>query len=532
MGDPLIYMNVSGVMTGYTLDTLKTMLISDKVVDRLDALENGQADSNESMDTAWIIFSATLVFLMQAGFTLLEVGSVRIKNTKNILVKNIMDACCAGIVFYLIGYAFALGDGNSFIGWKGFAMQSGFIKDFDVPASGVQYHGNSYAMWVFQFAFAATASTIVSGAVAERTNLVAYFVYTFVLTAFVYPVVVHWGWSSTGWASAFNGEKLLFDVGVIDFAGSTVVHMVGGTSALIGAVCLGPRQGRFGKNKKEMHKQNTVFQVLGTMLLWFGWYGFNAGSTLGISGGLADVAGKTAATTTIAAASSGLVVVILGRIAEGHFDPALCCNGILAGLVSITAGCSVIEPELSFVTGLIGGFIYYGASRMLIWMKIDDVVDASPVHLFCGIWGTLAAGLFAHPKNYDAAYGAVSCGLVYTAGCEGTGGKQLAANLVFILAVIGWVVATVGPLFIILRVTGLLRVTQSDEITGLDKVEHGGGAYENALRRISTLTGPPVIPNIVLANKGNEMTAVGEVSEPSSDTEDERNHKMSLQDLE
>lgn len=517
MADPLIYMNVSGVMTGYTLEGLQAMLLSDKVVDRLDALQTGQDVANESMDTAWIIFSATLVFLMQAGFTLLEVGSVRIKNTKNILVKNIMDACCAGIVFYLIGYAFALGDGNAFIGWKGFAMQGGFMKDFDVPASGVEYNGHSYAMWVFQFAFAATASTIVSGAVAERTNLVAYFVYTFALTAFVYPVVVHWGWSSTGWASAFKGENLLFDVGVIDFAGSTVVHMVGGASALIGAICLGPRQGRFGKDKKDLHKQNTVFQVLGTMLLWFGWYGFNSGSTLGISGGLADVAGKTAATTTIAAAASGLLVIIVGRFAEGHFDPALCCNGILAGLVSITAGCSVIEPELAFVTGLIGGLIYYGASRMLIKMKIDDVVDASPVHLFCGAWGTLAAGLFANPKNYSAAYGATSCGLVYSAGCEGTGGKQLAANLVFILAVIGWVTVTVGPLFVLLRVTGLLRVNTEDEITGLDKVEHGGGAYENAMRRISSVTGPPQRPVIIQ----NEVTQIAE----------EKEEKMSLQDV-
>lgn len=423
-----------------------------------------------------------------------------------------MDACTAGLVFYIIGYAFALGDGNGFIGWKGFAMQGGFVKDFDVPASGAPYNGAAYAMWVFQFAFCATASTIVSGAVAERTNLVAYFAYTFALTAFVYPVVVHWGWSSTGWASAFNSdpEKLLFDVGVIDFAGSTVVHMVGGAAALIGAICLGPRQGRFGDNKKALHKQNTVFQVLGTMLLWFGWYGFNSGSTLGISNGLADVAGKTAATTTIAAAASGLLVILVERFVEGHFDPAVCCNGILAGLVSITAGCSVMEPELAFITGLIGGLIYFAASRFLIWMEIDDVVDASPVHLFCGIWGTIAAGLFANPDNYNAAYGVVtSCGLFYTAGCKGTGGKQLAANLVFILAVIGWVTITIGPLFLLLRVFGLLRVDAQHEKLGLDKVEHGGEAYENNMRRMSSSTGPAQRP-VIIQNTVTQISEGGE----------------------
>ncbi|XP_063676983.1 uncharacterized protein LOC134813224 [Bolinopsis microptera] len=339
------------------------------------------ASTAYSMDTVWVIICAGMVFLMQMGFALVEVGTVRIKNTKNILVKNMLDACIGALSFWLIGYALAFGDTTSgFIGTNGFAL-----KTLDMRRGGEfndrPYQGKKYAIFLFQWAFAATAATIVSGAVAERCKVIAYFVYSFVLTVFVYPVVVHWGWSDNGWASAFAPkEDRLFGVGVIDFAGSSVVHMVGGLTALIGAIFLGPRYGKFVEGKAQtMVFQSSTFQTLGTLVLWFGWYGFNCGSTLTIAGAASDVAGKVAVTTTIGAASAGVTATVIGFIFEGHISIGRTNNGILAGLVSITAGCSVVDVEMAFLIGVIGAIVYYSASKLLTCLHIDDVVDASQI---------------------------------------------------------------------------------------------------------------------------------------------------------
>ncbi|XP_063692066.1 ammonium transporter 2-like [Bolinopsis microptera] len=436
------------------------------------------ASTAYSMDTFWLIICAGMVFLMQMGFALVEVGTVRIKNTKNILVKNMLDACIGALSFWLIGFALAFGDTTSgFIGTNGFAL-----KTLDMRRGGEfndrPYQGKKYALFLFQWAFAATAATIVSGAVAERCKVIAYFVYSFVLTVFVYPVVVHWGWSDNGWASAFAPkEDRLFGVGVIDFAGSSVVHMVGGLTALIGAIFLGPRSGKIVEGKVQtMVFQSSTFQTLGTLVLWFGWYGFNCGSTLTIAGAASDVAGKVAVTTTIGAASAGVTATLMGVIFEGHINIGRTNNGILAGLVSITAGCSVVDVEMAFLIGVIGGIVYYSASKLLTCLHIDDVVDASPVHLFCGIWGTIAAGLFAKPENVEMAYGTGSCGLFYK--CDGNGGKQFGANLVFILAVIAWVGIFAIIIFSILQILNMLRVSEETEKMGLDVKEHGGAAYE------------------------------------------------------
>ncbi|XP_063693862.1 uncharacterized protein LOC134825564 [Bolinopsis microptera] len=439
------------------------------------------ASTAYSMDVFWLIICAGLVFLMQAGFALVEVGSVRIKNTKNILIKNMLDACIGALSFWLIGYAFAFGENNSFIGADGFALKTLDIPQEETPDR--LYQGNNYAFFFFQWAFAATAATIVSGAVAERCQVIAYFIYSFMLTIFVYPVVVHWGWSGNGWASAFiKPEDRLFGVGVIDFAGSTVVHMVGGLTALIGAIFLGPRTGKYrGGEVQVMVFQSSTFQTLGTLILWFGWYGFNCGSTITIAGAASDVAGKVAVTTTISAASAGVTSTIMGVIFEGHINIGRTNNGILAGLVSITAGCSVVDVELAFVVGIIGGIIYFSSSQLLVFLRIDDVVDASPVHFFCGMWGTIAAGLFAEPDNVKMAYGTGSCGLFYK--CNGNGGKQLGANLVFILAVSAWVGLFAFIIFGLLSLMKLLRVSEETEKMGLDIKEHGGAAYEMNARR-------------------------------------------------
>jgi Amt family ammonium transporter len=453
----------------------------------MEAIQEQLDNTDSSLDQFWLIFGAVLVFLMQAGFALLEVGSVSAKNTKNILVKNMFDASVGAIGFWSVGFAFALGVGNDFIGNEGYFLKTGFVDTEEETIA-----GGMYATWLFQFAFAATAATIVSGAVAERVQFTAYLIYAFVLICFVYPVVVHWGWAGDGWASAWKDEPAdkFMEVGVIDFAGSGVVHMVGGTAALIGAIIIGPRKGRYDPETGaavELPQQSAAFQALGTLILWFGWYGFNAVSTLALTGGLANVASKTAVTTTIAAAAGCMGSLLIGRILDGHISPSAANNGVLGGLVGITAGCSVVEPEGAALIGLIAALVYQVSSRLLVVCGIDDVVDASPVHLFCGAWGVIAAGLFATTDNYKAAYydygEETPCGLLY-----GCGSTQLQANAIFVAAVFGWVAICSVVLFGGLRAAGLLRVSEEEELSGLDISHHGGLDNPEATKAVYGIT--------------------------------------------
>ncbi|CAN0042201.1 unnamed protein product, partial [Hapterophycus canaliculatus] len=330
-----------------------------------------------------------------------QVGSVSIKNTKNILIKNIGDAALGAICWWLLGYGVAFGDSaGRFIGTTSFALKGSPFEADD----GTLTNGPAYASWLFQWAFAATAATIVSGAAAERVSFNAYIVYSIVLTSFIYPVVVHWGWAG-GWASAFVDEDdLLFDCGVIDFAGSGVVHMTGGVAALCAAIVVGPRLGRFNEDgtANTLPQQSAVLQSLGTLILWFGWYGFNGVSTLVISGA-AGVAAKTMVTTTISGACGALTTTLLGKLNVHYWDGGAANNGLLAGLVGVTAGCSTCEPEGAMVIGIVAGFIYTYASKLLVKLQIDDVVDAIPVHLGCGMWGVFAASLFATKDNCKCA---------------------------------------------------------------------------------------------------------------------------------
>ncbi|CAN0382183.1 unnamed protein product, partial [Ectocarpus sp. 8 AP-2014] len=330
---------------------------------------------------------------------------------------------------------------------------------------GTLTNGYSYASWLFQWAFAATAATIVSGAVAERVSFNAYIIYSIVLTSFIYPVVVHWGWAG-GWASAWRETDLLFGCGVIDFAGSGVVHMTGGLAALCAAIVVGPRTGRFNEDgtANTLPQQSAVLQSLGTLILWFGWYGFNGVSTLYIVG-FAGVAAKTMVTTTISAAFGAITTVLLGKFNLGHWDGGAANNGLLAGLVGITAGCSTCEPEGAMVIGIISGFVYTYSSKMLVMFKIDDVVDAIPVHCFCGAWGVFAASLFATKDNceYGMAYydRADKCAGAFYGGA----GNAVGANFVFILAVIAWVVATCMALFMGINMTVGMRVDKEMEVS-------------------------------------------------------------------
>ena len=430
--------------------------------------------------------------MMQAGFAMLCAGSVRAKNVKNIMLKNILDACGGAIGFYTIGYAIAYGDSNR--------------TDENTFLGGINYYfsykvdtNDSYIGWFFQFAFAATAATIVAGTVAERCKMEAYVCYSLFLTGFVYPVVVHAIWSGTGFLSSFNGTTDGAEIakelgtGMIDFAGSGVVHLTGGITALIAAAVLGPRNGRFydadGNPLDEpatFQPHSVALQVLGTFILWFGWYGFNPGSTLGISpAGYGDIAALCAVTTTLAAACGCVSALVLYYFwtmfttGEGIYDLTMAMNGSLGGLVAITAGCSVVQPWAACVIGIIGGGVYILGSNALIKLRIDDAVDAIPVHGANGIWGCLAVGLFADPDLVASAYGSDKAGLFY-------GGDDpanlLAVQVCGLLFIIGWVSVLMTPFFIALKALGLFRVDSLEEEVGLDISHHGGAAYD--------LTGP------------------------------------------
>jgi len=421
------------------------------------------------MDIFFLLVMATLVFFMQTGFAMLCAGSVRQKNVKNILFKNLLDACGGALGFWLLGYGFAYGEGPTFIGGSNFALK-GISTGYD------------YAFFFFQFAFAATAATIVAGTVAERCKMVAYLCYSLMLTGFVYPVVVRSIWSSYGFLSAFSDSS----INMIDFAGSGVVHMTGGLTALIAAIVLGPRKGRFydadGNPLMEpatWPAHSTAMQMLGTFILWFGWYGFNPGSALKISpDGYGEVAALSAVTTTIAAAS-GVVSSVFTNTAIDYFkngtveyDLSYAMNGGLGGLVGITANCCVVTPGMACIIGIIAGWVYIAGSKTLQKLRIDDAVDAIPVHLCNGIWGCIATGLFANPDKVAIAYGNGAKGLFYG------GGKLLGDEIVGILFITAWVCVIMIPYFYMLKYLNLFRVDALEEEVGLDISHHKGAAYD------------------------------------------------------
>ena len=469
------------VLTDDEIYAIKMMRMGDDddkpVLNAMQAVKAATLGGSADIDVHWILYCGTLVFLMQTGFAMLCAGSIRAKNAQNILLKNLLDACVGALWFFMTGYAFAYGqsgsdgdqeadggDKNWFIGNNYFVLSKGY-------ESGAGYHN-----WFFQFAFAATAATIVSGAVAERCSMAAYAGYSAFLTGFVYPVVVHWVWSPTGWLSAWKatGNKSAWlNVGVVDFAGCGVVHMVGGAAAGIGAAVLGPRIGRFaGENPGPIKGHSMPLVVLGTFFLWVGWYGFNPGSTLYI-GGVSTVAARVAVTTTLAAASGGVANLFIHYKLSQTYDVAEMCNGILAGLVSITSACPVVEPWAAVVIGPIGAVFYTLGAKLLVKLEIDDAVNATPVHYFAGCWGLMAPALFARPQHMREAYGnADVAGLFYTGQ-----GNMLACNFVALVAITVWVAALMTPFFILLKKAGWFRVPENIEIEGLDDSKHGGSAY-------------------------------------------------------
>ena len=445
------------------------------------------------IDHLWLLIAAFLVFLMQAGFAMLETGTVRQKNAKNIMIKNVMDLVVGAFVWWGFGFPFAYGGGdysgnppNGFIGASGFF----FIKGYDACSTDdshpsaclypIQPSIDSFAGWLFQWAFAATATTIVSGAVAERCSFLGYVIYATFITGFIYPVVVHWIWSPYGWLTAFRDSPYGAWVapGAVDFAGSSVVHMVGGCTALVAAAILGPRIGRFDAdgNVKPMGPHNAAFVGLGTLILWFGWYGFNPGSTLALSGGFVLLAEKVAVGTTLAAAGGGLAAICCCFIKDKHLDLPPLCNGILAGLVAVCSGVAVSEPWACFVIGIIGGFFEFGFAIAVQKMKIDDPLDAAAVHMGGGMIGMICGGLFGTRINTDAAYSTEQpCG-AFMPGC---GGKQLGVNVLTMIMVAIWSMGMGSIVFGSMRLAGILRISPEEEHAGLDASHHGGSAYDD-----------------------------------------------------
>ena len=401
----------------------------------------------------WFLIGAALVFWMQAGFAMVEAGFTRAKNTGNILMKNLMDFCIGTVVFILIGFSLLLGeDVLGFIGKPGFDIFTSY-KDFD------------WSNFVFNLVFCATTATIVSGAMAERTKFISYCVYSGVISALIYPIEAHWIWGG-GWLS---------QIGFHDFAGSCAIHMVGGISALVGAAILGPRIGKFTKDKNgKITKVNAIpghnitIGALGVFILWLGWYGFNGAAAKSV-----EQLGSIFVTTTIAPALATVVCMIFTWLKYGKPDVSMCLNASLAGLVAITAGCDVTDALGAIIIGSVAGLLVcFGVWFLDHVLRVDDPVGAVAVHMMNGIWGTIAVGLFAtnSAPGYSIAdsKGNELVGLFY-----GGGFKLLGLQLTGFVSVAAWTVVTITIVFLVIKATLGLRVSEEEEIVGLDPTEHG-----------------------------------------------------------
>lgn len=400
------------------------------------------------IDTVWVLIAAFLVFFMQAGFGMVEAGFIRAKNTTNILTKNFLDFCMASLGFFIIGYSIMFGKGSSVIGFSGLFM-SGAENPSGVPI---------FAFWLFQAAFCGAAATIVAGGMAERMKFPAYLIYSFVISAVIYPVVGHWIWNSDGW---------LLNMGYADFAGSSVVHMTGGIAAVVGTIILKPRIGKYRADGTPnlIAGHNIPLAALGVFILWFGWFGFNPGSTLGVGNG--EAISLIAMNTSLAAAAGGIVSMVTVWILLGKPDLSMAMNGALAGLVAITAPCAYVDPWAAVVIGAIGGFLVVAAVLVIDKLKIDDPVGAFPVHGVNGMWGIIAVGIFG-----KSSLGLANNGLIY-----GGGFTQLGIQLIGALAVLAFVAVSMGIVFKIIDKTIGLRVSREEEFRGLDIGEHGLESY-------------------------------------------------------
>ena len=408
------------------------------------------------VDTLWVLVAALLVFFMNAGFAMLESGLCRAKNTVNILAKNFIVFALSSLAFWAIGFAIMFGDGNGIMGLSGWmiggADNSPALNDaYQGVFSSLNWTGVPlYAKFFFQLAFAATAATIVSGVVAERIKFLSFIIFSFVLVAFIYPLAGHWAWGG-GW---------LADIGFSDFAGSTVVHSVGGWAALAGVIVLGPRLGKFNKDgsANPLPGHNMTSATLGTLILWLGWFGFNPGSTMEADAGAIT---SIALNTNMAAAAGCLSATAVAWLLLGKPDLSMVLNGTLAGLVAITAPCASVSVGSSIIIGAIAGVLVVYSVLFFDRVKLDDPVGALSVHLVNGVFGTLAVGLFA-----------TEGGLFFGGGMAST-----VAQLTGIAAVGATTFVLAFAVWFVLKATIGVRVTEAEELEGLDISEHGMEAY-------------------------------------------------------
>jgi Amt family ammonium transporter len=413
------------------------------------------------LDNLWVFIAGVLVFFMQAGFGLLEAGLTRAKNVANIMMKNMMDMSAGVLAFALFGFGIAFTGSEAIGGWFGWG--GFFLEGFDdpIPAEG----GLSTATtFFFQAAFAATAATIVSGAMAERTKFRSYAIYTVVITAFIYPVILRWTWGG-GWLAQ---REFPFS----DFAGSTIVHATGGWAALMGAIVLGPRIGKYtaGGKLRAIPGHSIPFVVLGALILFIGWFGFNPGSELAADEFVMQIALKT----LLAACAGAVVATAVVWIVDGKPDVSMAANGLLAGLVAITAPCGSVYAWAAIVIGAVAGVIVVFSVKMFDRLKVDDPVGAISVHGVCGTWGTFSIALFADLD--DAFLGRTGAGLFY-----GGGFDQMVTQVTFIVTHAIFVVVAAGALFLAIKYTIGLRVSPEEELAGLDIEEHGSPGYSTEL---------------------------------------------------
>lgn len=410
-----------------------------------------------ALDTFWVLFAACLVFFMQAGFAFLEAGLHSAKNAVHILMKNAGDFLIASLAFWAFGFAFMFGNGNAFIGLDGF-----FLNDDGSTFASLSWANVPLeAKFFFQLAFAGTAATIVSGAIGGRFRYSSYLLFSFLMTVLIYPIVGHWVWGG-GWLS---------ERGFFDFSGSSVVHQVGGWSALVGAYMVGPRLKRFDNrvvNPYPPHNMSLV--VLGVFILWLGWFGFNPGSTMNISSS-AQLVSHIVVTTNLGGVSGSLAAIIVAYFMTGRYDAGALFNGLIAGLVGITASCAFVGHVAAIAIGSVAGVLMIGGSLLIEKLEVDDAVGAWPVHALPGLWGTLALGLFAS-EPWSGGPAQPGLGLFY-----GGGFGQLGVQLLGALSIAVFTIISSTGVFWFIKITLGLRVSEQEEIEGADRYEHGYKAY-------------------------------------------------------
>eukprot|EP00049_Salpingoeca_infusionum_P012169 m.220332 g.220332 ORF g.220332 m.220332 type:complete len:448 (-) comp15116_c1_seq56:317-1660(-) len=402
-----------------------------------------------SIDQFFLFSCAAWVFLMQLGFSFLEAGTVSAKNATHVLFKNTLGIIIGAVAYFVCGYAFAFGEGTSFVGANKFFL--------------IGVNACDFGFYFFQYSFAAVATTILSGAVAGRTSVIAYIAYSVIVPAFVYPIVAHWAWSADGWLGIGDGE-----VGYHDHAGSGVVHAVGGMCALVAILIIGPRRDRLRNGVLvDLQPHSIPLLVLGGLVLLVGFLGFNAGSALRIddeTGEQGVIVATALVATIVSAAGGGLCSVVLHFFGDGTLNIVACINGLLAGAVASCAGADVIQPWAALVIGILAGAVFHLTSKLVVRLGLDDACDAVAVHLGAGIWGVIARALFAERVGVFHAW-------------DKDSGLRLGWNLLGLVVIMAWSGGVCGLMFYVLKKKKIVRVSPEAEIAGLDGFEHGQSAY-------------------------------------------------------